>query len=697
MVQDHGMGHQTEASACKLCPGGTYGKMGSIETKNGDVSQGCTRCEPGFYSKEIGLVNECKGTCIRGRFATKDLLKHPLPANQSVDEKVIQDLLTISKDLEKACEELCPKGRYGFKEGASEMEQGCSKCSPGRYGSEVGIPNKCKHECPLGRYADPETKEPITMNETCIHYCNPGKFGINTGKSDVDLACQDCKVGRYQDVKGQRICIKCKSYQFAKEEGLTTCQDCPGVKIVGSVHKTCYNHGDCDQTTGTCKCDQTKGWIPGEGQNCEQCDSRDWDVSDATCSKCAEAHSPYQVSGGKIKCLPNCLDGQDRMLRKDKPDDWECPKTWQTTIINILSIVAAVVSFILLFYKAFLFYVYKKSGRLKKEYHNLQGFFLILAFGKKGNHMVGYEENVLGEKKRRRKSRKGSIQRRKSSLVEMPDAIFDRNGSDDNDEDKCSRSSSKRSRSRRKTFDDNYTIDSNGHSSSSNRKKGRKTFSDESTEKKATDTKTTAKTTVRSILKKPSIVFKDYKSESSEDEDSAKISSIVNQTDITTKEETNIVNDDVKISINDSTNKPNNVQDKIKISFAPSVDKKANDDKKRKMQLKIRERQKTNERYEKEKAINAEKEKDAIKRKKKEKAKNEDKQRKKIRIEDLLEKLNMSQYVDNLQDIGCDTLEMLVLASTEDLVNDGKMKKMHAKILIKAARKVLKKYNRNKR
>ena len=56
---------------------------------------------------------------------------------------------------------------------------------------------------------------------------------------------------------------------------------------------------------------------------------------------------------------------------------------------------------------------------------------LILAFGKKGNHMVGYEENVLGEKKRRRKSRKGSIQRRKSSLVEMPDVIFDRNGSDD--------------------------------------------------------------------------------------------------------------------------------------------------------------------------------------------------------------------------------------------------------------------------
>ena len=100
---------------------------------------------------------------------------------------------------------------------------------------------------------------------------------------------------------------------------------------------------------------------------------------------------------------------------------------------------------------------------------------------------------------------------------------------------------------------------------------------------------------------------------------------------------------------------------------------------------------------EKEKAINAEKEKDAIKRKKKEKAKNEDKQRKKIRIEDLLENLNMSQYVDNLQDIGCDTLEMLVLATTEDLVDDGKMKKMHAKILIKAARKVLKKYNRNKR
>jgi hypothetical protein len=53
-------------------------------------------------------------------------------------------------------------------------------------------------------------------------------------------------------------------------------------------------------------------------------------------------------------------------------------------------------------------------------------------------------------------------------------------------------------------------------------------------------------------------------------------------------------------------------------------------------------------------------------------------------IELLLETLNMLQYKDSLVEIGCDTLEMAAMATLDDLIVDAKMKKMHAKIFLKA-------------
>ena len=51
----------------------------------------------------------------------------------------------------------------------------------------------------------------------------------------------------------------------------------------------------------------------------------------------------------------------------------------------------------------------------------------------------------------------------------------------------------------------------------------------------------------------------------------------------------------------------------------------------------------------------------------------------------------MSQYKETLFEIGCDTLEIIAVASVEDLVVDGRMKKMHAKIFLKAVKDLLKK------
>eukprot|EP00943_MAST-04B_sp_MAST-4B-sp1_P006185 g6185.t1 len=60
-----------------------------------------------------------------------------------------------------------------------------------------------------------------------------------------------------------------------------------------------------------------------------------------------------------------------------------------------------------------------------------------------------------------------------------------------------------------------------------------------------------------------------------------------------------------------------------------------------------------------------------------------------VTVENLLDTLNMSQYKKKLYSIGCDSLETVVLASIDDLIEDGKMKKMHAKVFVKAAKKIL--------
>ena len=68
-----------------------------------------------------------------------------------------------------------------------------------------------------------------------------------------------------------------------------------------------------------------------------------------------------------------------------------------------------------------------------------------------------------------------------------------------------------------------------------------------------------------------------------------------------------------------------------------------------------------------------------------------------ISIEDLLNKLNMLQYMDDLVDMGCDSIENAVFANVDDLVNDGHMKKIHAKVFVKAAKKVMEKQRSSNR
>merc|ERR1711871_1127223 len=62
-----------------------------------------------------------------------------------------------------------------------------------------------------------------------------------------------------------------------------------------------------------------------------------------------------------------------------------------------------------------------------------------------------------------------------------------------------------------------------------------------------------------------------------------------------------------------------------------------------------------------------------------------------VTVRDLLKKLNMLQYLDNLDSIGCDSIETAIFANVDDLVTDAHMRKIHAKIFVKAAKKIMEK------
>ena len=57
----------------------------------------------------------------------------------------------------------------------------------------------------------------------------------------------------------------------------------------------------------------------------------------------------------------------------------------------------------------------------------------------------------------------------------------------------------------------------------------------------------------------------------------------------------------------------------------------------------------------------------------------------------------MLQYMDDLVNMGCDTIENAVFANVDDLVTDGQMKKIHAKVFIKAAKKIMEKQKSTRR
>jgi hypothetical protein len=680
-----GAGHQVEASACKSCPPGTVSNPDRPAVTK-DLSEGCSLCDPGYYGTEIGLTKGCNGECKKGRYASESVATK-LPPNKTIGDSPVKKYLAIARSYEESCNNFCPSGRYGFSDHAKTVDDGCKKCPPGKFEKAPGQ-EKCSGKCSLGTYGGSDIKkESISQNNTCPNLCPAGRFGYNEGKATKEDACRECDLGQFQPSRGHSTCFACEANKYSDEYGKSECKRCPGTR---ENRQLCYGHGTCGQTTGKCTCTPKTGWIPAKG--CKDCEGSSWDSTNPKCDTCVGNYVPFLVKG-KLQCLQPCQDQQLHIV-DSKTGAVGCPMSFKSIIVSIISIFGGIVGFCILIYKIFLFYVFKKSGKLKKEFHNINGFFLVLAFGKKGNHMVSYENNIQVGKGRRRKSKKKLDRRRKSSLVEMPDTVFDgidddrnrrhsqRKGSyyhdSDEDHERASNKSNSK-RSRRKTYDGESRINIKKYPSRQNRKGGRLTFS-EDRPKKDDSLKPIKK--VKSILKKSSLRFN---SDVVKNNKNISFSTDVN----ITNGDNNIDDNNVKVSINEIVSAGGG-NGNGGIRFA--MPKKESASEQYEEQVTIKEEE-SNRRTESQQGAMKPIKMENKKKPEKSMASNSSKRSRasNISIEDLLYKLNMLQYMDDLVNMGCDTIENAVFANVDDLVTDGQMKKIHAKVFIKAAKKIMEK------
>jgi hypothetical protein len=140
---------------------------------------------------------------------------------------------------EKDCKS-CPRGKFG---GDSTHRRGCSLCSAGSYGAEVGLlSSECSGSCPSGTECLAGTSSPVvilpgywygtTSTGTLErHPCPAGSYCTNGAKAA-------CPAGHYQDKQGSPFCNACPGGRYAnKATEASGCLEAPTNLNDGAVCK----------------------------------------------------------------------------------------------------------------------------------------------------------------------------------------------------------------------------------------------------------------------------------------------------------------------------------------------------------------------------------------------------------------------------------------------------------------------------
>jgi hypothetical protein len=238
------------AQFCRQCPSGYYQK--TIDKKTNHYA--CDPCAPGKFVKEPGKY-KCTD-CPLGFFMSEIGSSFCLPcfAGFFADQVKSSSCKNCEKGKFRTHDILCKNCPLGFHN-QFYNSSACFPCSPGTYSEEEGQ-ILCK-ECEERTYADEIKRKracslcPIgwesDQSKASCSRCSIGKYGSELG------LCENCKLGQYQDEVSKK---KCKEPQNGKVSNeAKTAQERPLWKIPSDCSSKHYLN-DLSNNTDDWKCEE---------------------------------------------------------------------------------------------------------------------------------------------------------------------------------------------------------------------------------------------------------------------------------------------------------------------------------------------------------------------------------------------------------------------------------------------------------
>jgi hypothetical protein len=213
------------ASACRVCPPGTY---------SAPRSPNCTKCDAGTASTAGSTI--CSN-CPAGRYTA-------IKGSNNTD-CYICPAGTFSIERSSGCTN-CSKGQY------SEAESGsCINCDAGKYQKKVGFRGDVNcTQCDFGRYSAIGAavcvdcaKGTLSNNDnTDCTSCDAGRYASTAGWQYE--YCFICPGGKYSGERSS-VCSNCTGGTYSKKEA-EECLNCPAGTHSGDISANCT---DCPRGT----------------------------------------------------------------------------------------------------------------------------------------------------------------------------------------------------------------------------------------------------------------------------------------------------------------------------------------------------------------------------------------------------------------------------------------------------------------
>ena len=228
----HKFPHDAPAD-CKLCAPGQYGDQQAATTCK-DCASGmytetttqiiCVNCPKGYWQNQIG-ISSCQ-LCDKGKYNDQVGIVEEDDACKICATGKYNTL--TARTVETDCT-LCGIGRYmdSTKTGSPDSDD-CRSCPKGKYENEKGVSGQhadsnsdaaqrakvnCKR-CPTGRYNKQESRS--VMATHCL-MCDVGRYSTETGLNNSE-ECKRCMMGKYQNEKGQTLCLNCGAGRYSDQE-----------------------------------------------------------------------------------------------------------------------------------------------------------------------------------------------------------------------------------------------------------------------------------------------------------------------------------------------------------------------------------------------------------------------------------------------------------------------------------------------